>query len=135
MADTILAIKRLLAWLRETDWADVGHLLEGGAHEQEGEVVVVVVHVQVGVFLHIIHYCQVYLHILITNLNPVHFELLEGILLVLGLRVPLAAPHEQDVLECVRVVDAVARGEHHLRGNQRGSTQINLYLVILQYDP
>ena len=57
MADTKLIVKRLLAGLRKTDGTDVGHLLEGGAHEQEGKVVVVIVHVQVRVFLHNIHDC------------------------------------------------------------------------------
>ena len=54
MADAVLVIERLLAWLGQADGADVGILLsglEGGAHEQEGEVVVVVVNVQVRVFL------------------------------------------------------------------------------------
>ena len=51
VANTVLVIERLLAWLGQADGADVGHFLEGRAHEQEGEVVVVVVNVQVRVFL------------------------------------------------------------------------------------
>jgi len=66
---------------------------------------VLVVNVQVRVFL-----------------NPVDFQLLEWILLVLGLSVPLAAPHGQDVLEVLGVIDAVAGGEHHLGGDQRPRT-------------
>ena len=51
VTDAELSIERLLAWLGQTDGADVRHLLKGGAHEQEGKVVVVVVNVQVRVFL------------------------------------------------------------------------------------
>ena len=39
------------AGLRQTDGADVGHDVELIAHHQQSEVVVVVLHVQVGVFL------------------------------------------------------------------------------------
>ena len=67
-----------------------------------------------------------------TYLNPVDFQLLEWILLVLGLSVPLAAPHGQDVLEVLGVIDAVAGGEHHLGGDQRGPAQVDLHILILK---
>ena len=66
-----------------------------------------------------------------TYLNPVDFQLLEWILLVLGLSVPLAAPHGQDVLEVLGVIDAVAGREHHLGGDQRGPAQVDLHILIL----
>ena len=47
----VLRVLGPLSWFRQTDRADVILQLEGRAHEQQGEVVVVVTGVQVRVFL------------------------------------------------------------------------------------
>ena len=48
---TKLGVERFSSRLGEADGADVLLQLEGGAHEQQGEVIVVVSGVNVGVFL------------------------------------------------------------------------------------
>ena len=51
MSHTELSVVGFRSRLRKTDGADVLIQLEGRAHEQQGEVVVVVTGVKVGVFL------------------------------------------------------------------------------------
>ena len=53
VSHTELSVVGFRSWLRKTDGADVLPQLEGRAHEQQGEVVVVVTGVKVRVFLEI----------------------------------------------------------------------------------
>ena len=97
VAHTELVVEGLGVWLGQADGADVGLQAELGVEEEQGEVVVVVAGVQARVLLQggqitlrptaKLFLAQSSYH------NSVDFPLLEWILLVLGLCVPLSAPH------------------------------------------
>ena len=98
VAHAELVVEGLGVRLGQADRADVGLQAELGVEEEQGEVVVVVPSVQAGMFLQGGQMLTVRLTAklflaLSSYHNSVDFPLLEWILLVLGLCVPLPAPH------------------------------------------